>query len=72
MKAQITFRKLDGSEGVALVNGDASDTVQAKRELASYLSLPAGESAGPSQDVDDRLQLAGIDPRSVKAMHISE
>ena len=37
MKTQITYRKLDGGEGVALVNGSISETPQAKRELANWL-----------------------------------
>lgn len=45
MKTQISYRKLDGSDGVALVNGGISETHQAKQELANWLDLPAADAA---------------------------
>lgn len=73
MKTQITYRKLDGSDGVALVNGGISETQQAKQELANWLELPdAGGSAAGREDVDGRLRRGGIAPESVKFNHISE
>ena len=41
MKTQISYKKLDGDNGVALVNGEVSSTLQAKRELAQKLDAPA-------------------------------
>ncbi len=73
MKTQITYRKLDGSDGVALVNGGISETQQAKQELANWLELPeASGSAAGRDDVDGRLRNGGIAPESVKFNHISE
>lgn len=73
MNTQITYQKLDGRNGVALVNGDISDTLQAKRELANWLELPeASGSAAGRDDVDGRLRNGGIAPESVKFNHISE
>jgi hypothetical protein len=48
MKTQISYRKLDGGDGVALINGSISDLSQAKRELANWLELPATDVAGRS------------------------
>ena len=48
MKTQISYRKLDGSEGVALVNGGISDARQAKQELAKW--LPAVNAANAPDD----------------------
>ncbi|WP_447990849.1 hypothetical protein [Achromobacter spanius] len=73
MKTQISYRKLDGGDGVALVNGSISDATQAKRELANWLELPARDDADEAQeDLDGRLRLGGIDPNSVQFHHISE
>ncbi|CAB3736049.1 MULTISPECIES: hypothetical protein [Achromobacter] len=73
MKTQISYRKLDGADGVALVNGDISDTLQAKRELANWLDLPTVENgAAEAARVDQRLQQGGIAPESVQFHHISE
>lgn len=73
MKTQIRFRKADGSDGVALVEGDAKETLQAKRALADKLNLPMMDApAGQHEDIDTRLRNGGIDPLSVTGMHISE
>ncbi|MGV2863133.1 hypothetical protein [Achromobacter sp. ESBL13] len=73
MKTQISYRKLDGDDGVALVNGGISETLQAKRELANWLELPEGGSASTEeQQVDSRLKQGGIAPESVQFNHISE
>ncbi|WP_312996024.1 hypothetical protein [Achromobacter animicus] len=73
MKTQISYRKLDGSDGVALVNGGISDSQQAKQELANWLDLPATDAAGGNpDDVDGRLRRGGIEPGSVEFNHISE
>ncbi|CAO3913452.1 hypothetical protein [Achromobacter mucicolens] len=72
MKTQISYRKLDGSDGVALVNGGISDARQARQELANWLDLPAANTAGNPDDVDARLRGGGIDPASVEFNHISE
>lgn len=73
MKTQVSFRKTDGSEGVALLDGDASSTLQAKEELANKLQLPAANQALNREDsVNARLKQGGIDPLSVKANHVSE
>jgi hypothetical protein len=73
MKTQISFKKTDGSDGVALLDGDASSTLQAKWELANKLDLPdIAASAGQDEDIDARLRLGGIDPNSIKVNHISE
>ncbi|MBO9353756.1 hypothetical protein GG851_07095 [Bordetella petrii] len=68
MKTQITFKKLDGGDGVALVSGDNSDPLQAKQALAHSLGLPSGTNA----DIDDRLRRGGIEPASVQFNLISE
>ena len=73
MKTQITYRKLDGSDGVALVNGGISDTRQARQELANWLDLPAvNDPAADREDVDGRLRQGGIEPGSVQFNHVSE
>lgn len=72
MKTQITYRKLDGSDGVALVNGGISDTQQAKQELANWLDLPADTAGAARDDADGRLRSGGIEPASVEFNHISE
>ena len=73
MKTHITYRKLDGSEGVALVDGGISDTLQAKRELANWLDLPeVNDPAADREDIDGRLRHGGIVPDSVEFNHISE
>ncbi|QVQ29155.1 hypothetical protein [Achromobacter deleyi] len=73
MKTQISFKKTNGSDGVALLDGDASSILQAKRELANKLYLPDVESsAGESAAQDARLRGAGIDPDSLKIHHVSE
>ncbi|MCW3156267.1 hypothetical protein N8H69_27305 [Achromobacter spanius] len=73
MKTQISYRKLDGGDGVALVNGGISEMSQAKRELANWLELPeAGVPDGGQEDVDARLHQGGLAPDSVQFNHISE
>ena len=73
MKTQITYRKLDGGEGVALVNGSISETPQAKRELANWLEQPSQDSRdGAQEDIDGRLRQGGIAPESIQFNHISE
>ncbi|MFD4839886.1 hypothetical protein ACFWP0_20450 [Achromobacter sp. NPDC058515] len=73
MKTQISFKKTDGSDGVALLDGDASSILQAKRELANKLDLPAvGPTSGEREDIDARLRHGGIDPDSLKINHVSE
>lgn len=71
LKTQIRFRKKDGSEGVALVDGDAKETLQAKRALADQLNLPMPDTPA-GEDIDARLRNGGIDPLSVTGTHISE
>lgn len=73
MKTQISFKQLDGDDGVALVNGNITDPAEAKRELAAKLSLPPASAAqGQHEDIDARLKQGGIDPASVRTQHISE
>ncbi|MFJ1302872.1 hypothetical protein CEK29_15470 [Bordetella genomosp. 5] len=72
MKTQIQFKKTDGSEGVALVSGDATDVVQAKSALADQLARPPEAEGGQEASADERLRKAGIDPASVKGTHIAE
>lgn len=71
MKTQISFKKTDGSDGTALVNGAISSVLETKRALANALSLPTAGSEG-QDDVDSRLRSGGIDPDSVTPHHISE
>ncbi|MBV7482432.1 hypothetical protein [Bordetella sp. BOR01] len=73
MKTQISFKKTDGSDGTALVNGAISSTLEAKRALANALDLPAVDAPSAGQeDVDSRLRNGGIDPDSIAQHHISE
>ncbi|MBO1111848.1 hypothetical protein [Bordetella petrii] len=73
MKTQISFKKTDGNDGTALVNGAISDLPEGKRALADALSLPAIEAPdGKGEDIDSRLKLGGIDPQSLELHHISE
>lgn len=73
MKTQISFRKTNGSDGVALLDGDASSPLQAKEELANKLELPAiNDSPNREDNVNARLQQAGIDPHSIQVNHVSE
>lgn len=73
VKTQISYKKLDGDTGVALVNGEVSTTLQAKRELARTLDAPAVDEAhGEGEDIDARLRNFGIEPGSVQHLHISE
>lgn len=74
MKTQISYKKLDGRNGVTLVNGEISSNLQAKRELANKLSLPAVDQSDDirGEDIDGRLRHSGIDPESVEHLHISE
>lgn len=73
MKTQISYRKLDGGDGVALVNGGISEMSQAKRELANWLELPeVGVPDNGQEDLDLRLRQGGIAPESVEFNHISE
>ncbi|KRC82946.1 hypothetical protein D3C87_948640 [compost metagenome] len=73
MKTQISFKKTNGSDGVALLDGDASSILQAKRELANKLDLPAaGSSSSETEALDARLRHGGIDPDSLKIHHVSE
>ena len=73
MKTQISFKTTDGSDGVALVDGAISDLAHAKRELAHAKALPAMETHdGQSEDIDSRLRNGGVDPNSVRFLHISE
>lgn len=73
VKTQITYKKLSGGNGVALVDGEISSTLQAKRELAAKLELPAiDQNYGQHEDIDARLRNFGIDPDSVQHLHISE
>ncbi|CAM4335922.1 hypothetical protein [Bordetella muralis] len=73
MKTQISFKSTDGSDGVALVDGAISDLVHAKRELAHAKGLPVVETNdGQSEDIDARLRHGGVDPNSVKFLHVSE
>ena len=74
MKTQISYKKLDGGSGVTLVNGEISSNLQAKRELANKLSLPAVDQSYDirGEDIDGRLRHSGIDPESVEHLHISE
>ncbi|CZZ89180.1 Uncharacterised protein [Bordetella ansorpii] len=67
MKTQISFKQLDGDDGVALVNGNITNPQEAKRILASKLDLP-----GEQEDIDARLKRGGIDPASIRTTHVSE
>ena len=71
MKAQIQYKKTDGSDGVALMPSAITSMEEAKRELAAKLNLP--EVAGPSgDDVDARLRQGDIVPDSVFFSQLSE
>ncbi|MVW80191.1 hypothetical protein GOQ28_14800 [Bordetella sp. 02P26C-1] len=73
MKTQISYTKLNGDKGMALVNGSISSDLQAKRELAYKLELLiVDEPHGELENIDARLRTFGIDPGSVKYQHISE
>lgn len=66
MKTQIQFKKTDGSEGVALIDGPVSSVLQAKRELAAKLDLPPVDAAdGEHEDVDAQLYRGYIEPDSI-------
>lgn len=66
MKTQIQFKKTDGSEGVALIDGSVSSVLQAKRELAAKLDLPPVDAAdGEHEDVDAQLFRGDIEPDSI-------
>ncbi|WP_442592897.1 hypothetical protein ACSBPU_15530 [Parapusillimonas sp. JC17] len=66
MKTQIQFKKMDGSEGVALIDGPVSSVLQAKRELAAKLDLPRVDAAdGEHEDVDAQLYRGDIEPDSI-------
>ena len=73
MKTQIRYKKNDGGDAVALVEGPVSDIVQAKRELAAKLDLPDADQAANELDaLDMRLQRDGIVPSSISFDQISE
>jgi len=73
VKTQISYNKLDGEAGVALVNGTISSTLQAKRELANKLTRStAAPPADENEDIDARLRELEVDPGSVQHLHISE
>lgn len=73
MKTQIQFKKTDGSDGVALVEGPVSGILQAKRELAAKLGLPEVDAPdGEHEDVDAQLYQGDIEPDSIIFDQISE
>ncbi len=73
MKTEISFEKIDGGNGVALVVGTITSDLQAKRELAAKLDLPLVDTpSGEKEDIDARLRNGGIAPASIKFNHISE
>ena len=71
MKTQITYKKLDGSNGVALIPGDSTSVARAKLELGNRLDLPPAASDSEA-DLDARLRQGGIDPASVHNTQINE
>ena len=73
MKTEISFKKTDGSAGVALMDGSISTALQAKRELAAKLDLPLVDAPyDQGEDIDARLRHAHIVPESVRFYHVSE
>lgn len=74
MKTQITFIRLDGGEGLALVNGHVSEGTPAKHALADKLGLPQDDDLSDSLDerIDVRLQEGGIDPGSIRVTLIGD
>jgi hypothetical protein len=73
MKTQIRYKKTDGSDAIALIEGPVSDIIQAKRELAAKLDLPdTDEHLDDNANLDARLRHGAIEPSSVLFDQISE
>lgn len=71
MKAQIQYKKTDGTDGVALMPSAITSMDEAKRELAAKLDLP--EVHGPDgDDLDARLRQGNIVPDSIFFSQLSE
>lgn len=71
MKAQLQYKKSDGTEGVALMPTAITSIEEAKRELAATLDLPQVQTEG-GDDVDARLRQANIVPDSIVIHQLSE
>lgn len=69
MKTEIKYKKLDGSNGVALVPGSVEAGLAAKRELADRMNLPL--VPGQESDADARLRNGGVDPESLTVQLLS-
>lgn len=73
MKTSITYKKLNGGDGIEFANGNITDQLAAKRALAEALMLPAVDQPfDRGDDVDARLRHGGIEPSSVQTSHLSE
>ena len=71
MKAQLQYKKTDGTDGVALMPTAITEIEEAKRELAAKLDLPeVGDNTG--DDLDARLRQADIVPESIVINQLSE
>lgn len=71
MKAQIQYKKTDGTDGVALMPSAITSMEEAKRELAAKLNLPQMEGLD-LEDVDARLRQGDIVPESIVVNQLSE
>lgn len=65
MKAHIQYKKVDGSDGVALMPSAVTSLDEAKRQLAAKLDLPPVEGIDGNEGVDARLQQGGVLPETV-------
>lgn len=73
MKTHIQFKKVDGSDGIALIEGSTTDALQAKKDLAAKLRLPHVDGRhGEHEDIDSRLRLGNIDPASITFSQVAE
>lgn len=72
MKAQIQYKKTDGSDGIALTSSAVTSLVQAKKDLAAKLDLPVINDRLGEEDIDARLRQGSIDPDSVIFSQLSE
>lgn len=72
MKAQIQYKKVDGTDGVALMHSAITSMEEAKRELAAKLDLPETPAGIGEDALDARLRQADILPESIFFSQISE
>ena len=71
MRAQIQYKKTDGTDGVALMHSAVTSMEDAKRELAATLDLPEMET-NSGDDLDARLRQGNIVPESIVIHQLSE